>query len=255
MLSNTRLLAGKTALVTGGTAGIGQAIAYLYAEQGASVSIFGTNEQRAQQTIAEMEQRRVDPDQKFIYYMVDVSLTVAVDEAIQKLLASFGKIDVLVNNAGITRDNLLMKMSELDWDSVMDINLKSIYNVCKSLTRPMMKARSGTIINISSVIGLTGNAGQANYAASKAGMIGFTKSIAKELSSRHIRANCIAPGYIETSMTDSLSAELKQAILAKIPLGRIGSAIDIAYAALFLGSDLSSYVTGQVLTVDGGMVV
>ncbi len=255
MLKDTRLLAGKSTLVTGGTAGIGRAIACLYASQGAHVAIFGTSEERAKQTVAELEELRVDPAQKFLYILVDVSKTAQVDEAIQTVLAAFGKVDVLVNNAGITRDNLLMKMSEEDWDAVMDINLKSVYNTCKSLTRPMMKARSGVIINISSVIGLMGNAGQANYAASKAGMIGFTKSLAKELCSRNIRANCIAPGYIETSMTDGLSEEVKQSIQAKIPLGRIGSASDIANAALFLASDLSSYMTGQVMTVDGGMVI
>jgi 3-oxoacyl-[acyl-carrier protein] reductase len=255
MLKNSRLLTGKSALVTGGTAGIGQSIALLYAAQGADVAICGTNEQRAKQVVADMEALRVDAAQKFQFFLVDVSLTAPVEEMIRKLLGIWGKVDILVNNAGITRDNLLMKMGEADWDSVMDINLKSVYNTCKSLSRPMMKARSGSIINISSVIGLIGNAGQSNYAASKAGMIGFTKSIAKELSARSIRANCIAPGYIETAMTDGLSAEVKQAILSKIPLGRMGSGADIANAALFLASDLSSYVTGQTLTVDGGMVI
>ena len=178
-----------------------------------------------------------------------------VDECIGKILKDFGKVDILVNNAGITRDGLLMKMSEEDWDLVLQVNLKSIYNTCKALSRPMMKARSGAIVNISSVIGLIGNAGQANYAASKSGMIGFTKSIAKELASRGIRANCIAPGYIDTQMTEGLPAPVKEAIIAKIPMGRIGHPNDIAAAALFLASDLASYITGQVLTVDGGMVI
>jgi 3-oxoacyl-[acyl-carrier protein] reductase len=178
-----------------------------------------------------------------------------VSETVEKLIQDWGKIDILVNNAGITRDNLLMKMSEEDWDLVMDVNLKSVYNTCKALCRPMMKARNGAIINISSVIGLTGNAGQINYAASKAGMIGFTKSLAKELASRGVRANCIAPGYIETQMTDGLPAPVKEAIITKIPMSRIGQPRDIAHAALFLASDLSSYMTGQILTVDGGMVM
>lgn len=249
------MLKGKSALVTGGTAGIGKAIACLYAQHGADVAIFGTNQERAEQTVSELEGLKVDPSQKFLYVLVDVSKTKEVDEAIGQLLKSWGKVDILVNNAGVTRDNLLMKMSEDDWDAVLMTNLKSVYNTCKALTRPMMKARSGTIINITSVIGLIGNAGQANYAASKAGMIGFTKSIAKELSSRNIRANCVAPGYIETAMTDGLPPTVKEAIISKIPLGRIGTPADIANAALFLASDLSSYMTGQVVTVDGGMVI
>jgi 3-oxoacyl-[acyl-carrier protein] reductase len=250
-----QLLKGKSALVTGGTAGIGKAIALLYARHGADVMIFGTNRERAEAVVKEMEDLRTDPNQKVGFVLVDVSKTKEVDQAIQEILGKWGKIDVLVNNAGITRDNLLMKMSEEDWDQVLNINLKSVYNTCRALTRPMMKARSGAIINISSVIGLTGNAGQVNYAASKSGMIGFTKSLAKELASRNVRANCVAPGYIETQMTESLPPPIKEAILTKIPLGRIGQPSDIAQAALFLASDLSGYITGQVLTVDGGMVI
>lgn len=246
-----QLLKGKVALVTGGTAGIGKAIALAYAQAGADVIIWGTNQERAEQTVAEMAQF----GGKATYQIVNVAKTKEVEEAIEKTLKEFGKIDVLVNNAGITKDNLLMKMSEEDWDQVLDINLKSVYNTCKALVRPMMKARSGSIINITSVIGLTGNAGQINYAASKAGMIGLTKSLAKELASRGIRANCIAPGYIETSMTGALPAPVKEAILTKIPLSRIGQPNDIAQAALFLGSDLAGYITGQVLAVDGGMVM
>jgi 3-oxoacyl-[acyl-carrier protein] reductase len=249
------LLKGKTALITGGTAGIGKAIACLYAQHGADVAIFGTNQARAEQALKEIEAEKADPSQKVLHFIVDVSKTKEVDQAIQELLASWGKVDILVNNAGITKDNLLMKMSEEEWDLVLDVNLKSIYNTCRALSRPMMKARSGVIINISSVIGLTGNAGQVNYAASKSGMIGFTKSLAKELASRNVRANCVAPGYIETQMTEGLPPALKEAVLAKIPLSRIGKPIDIAYAALFLGCDLSGYITGQVLTVDGGMVM
>jgi 3-oxoacyl-[acyl-carrier protein] reductase len=249
------LLVGKSALITGGTAGIGKAIATLYAQQGADVAIFGTNQERAEQAVRDIETVKMAPEQKITHFLVDVSKTKEVEQAIQKLLTSWGKIDILVNNAGITKDNLLMKMSEEDWDHVLDVNLKSVYNTCRALTRPMMKARSGTIINISSVIGLTGNAGQVNYSASKSGMIGFTKSLAKELASRNVRANCVAPGYIETQMTEVLPPAVKEAVLAKIPLSRIGKPNDIAYAALFLGCDLSSYITGQVLTVDGGMVM
>lgn len=250
-----QLLKGKTALITGGTAGIGKAIACLYAQHGADVAILGTNKERSEQALREIEACKANPEQRTACFLVNVSNTKEVSETVEKLIQDWGKIDILVNNAGITRDNLLMKMSEEDWDTVMDVNLKSVYNTCKALCRPMMKARTGAIINVSSVIGLTGNAGQMNYAASKSGMIGFTKSLAKELASRGVRANCIAPGYIETQMTDGLPAPVKEAIISKIPMSRIGQPSDIAHAALFLASDLSSYMTGQVLTVDGGMVM
>ncbi|HAB98384.1 MAG TPA: 3-oxoacyl-ACP reductase [Parachlamydiales bacterium] len=250
-----QLLKNKSAIVTGGTAGIGQAIALLYAHNGADVAVFGTNAERAQQTLHELEKHRVSAEQKFSVHLVNVSQFKEVEETIQKILSDWGKVDILVNNAGITRDNLLMRMSEQDWDLVLDVNLKSVYNTCRVLARSMMKAKSGAIINISSVIGLTGNAGQVNYAASKSGMIGFTKSLAKELASRNVRANCVAPGYIETQMTEGLPEQVKGQILANIPLGRIGSPQDIAQAALYLASDLSSYVTGQVIAVDGGMVM
>lgn len=250
-----QLLKGKSALITGGTAGIGKAIALLYAENGADVAIFGTNAERAEAALKELEAYRVHPEQKFTSALVNVAVFKDVEEAIQKVLTTFSKIDILVNNAGITRDGLLMRMSEEDWDLVLDVNLKSVYNTCRSLARSMMKQKSGTIINISSVIGLTGNAGQVNYAASKAGMIGLTKSLAKEFASRNIRANCIAPGYIETQMTEALPEQVKGQILSEIPLGRIGSPKDVAHAALYLASALSNYVTGQVLTVDGGMVM
>lgn len=250
-----QLLKGKTALITGGTAGIGKEIALVYAQNGANVIILGTNEQRAEKAILEIQAAFVSPEQRCASFLADVSSFLEVEKTLNEVLTSFGQIDILVNNAGITKDNLLMKMSEEDWDSVMDVNLKSVYNTCKTLTRPMMKARAGVVINITSVIGLIGNAGQTNYAASKAGMIGFTKSLAKELSSRGIRANCIAPGYIETPMTEKLAAPIKEAIISKIPMGHIGKPSDIAHAALFLASDLARYITGQVLTVDGGMVI
>ncbi len=249
------MLKGKVALITGGTAGIGKAIACLYVQNGADVIILGTNKERSEQAVKEIEACKVEATQKVACFLVNVSKSKEVDEVVEKVLKDWGKIDILVNNAGITRDNLLMKMSEEDWDQVIDVNLKSVYNTCRALSRPMMKARSGVIINISSVIGLTGNAGQINYAASKSGMIGFTKSLAKELASRGVRANCVAPGYIETQMTEVLPIPVKEAILTKIPLSRIGQPRDIANAALFLASDQASYITGQVLTVDGGMVM
>ena len=250
-----QLLKGKHALITGGTAGIGKAIALAFAKQGAHVAIFGTNPERSAQVVEEMTQAKVADDQRFIAEIVNVSDTKAVEAAIQKLLAAWGKVDILVNNAGITRDMLLMKMGEADWDEVIDVNLKSVYNTCQALVRPMIKARSGKIINISSVVGLTGNAGQVNYAASKSGMIGFTKALAQEVATRNVCVNCIAPGFIETRMTGELNDAQKEGILKKIPMGRLGQPEEIAKAALFLASDLSDYVTGQVLTVDGGMVM
>ena len=250
-----QLLKGKTALVTGGTAGIGRAIARLFVEQGANVAIFGTNADRAKEVVQELEAARLDPSQKVTSVLTNISNTKEVDTAVQQLLNEWGNIDILVNNAGVVRDNLLMRMSEEDWDAVVDVNLKSVYNTCRALVRSMMKARSGKVINITSVVGLMGNAGQTNYAASKAGMIGFTKSLAKEVASRNICVNCVAPGYIQTQMTDVLSDAVKESIQAKIPLSRLGQPNDIAHAVLFLASDLANYITGQVLTVDGGMVM
>ncbi len=242
-------------MITGGTAGIGKEIALAFAKQGADVAIFGTNAERSAQVLSELEQARISPEQKFESFLVNVSEKSSVEGAIQQLLAKWGQIDILVNNAGITRDGLLMRMSEEDWDQVIDVNLKSVYNTCQALVRPMIKAKGGKIINISSVVGLTGNAGQANYAASKSGMIGFTKALALELATRNICVNCIAPGFIETRMTDVLNEGQKEGILKKIPMGRMGGPQDIANAAIFLASHLSDYVTGQVLTVDGGMVM
>lgn len=249
------LLKDKTALVTGGTMGIGKAIALAFAKAGSSVIIFGTNRERAEQVTEEMKSLGNSPAQKFLFKLLDVADKKAVDQAIMELLAEVGNIDILVNNAGITRDGLLMKMSEDDWDRVIAVNLKSVYNTCQALIRPMLKAKRGKIINISSVVGLMGNAGQTNYAASKAGMIGMTQSLAKEVASRNICVNCIAPGFIETSMTDTLTDVQKDVIFRQIPMGRLGLPEEIAQAALFLASPMSDYITGQVVTVDGGMVM
>jgi 3-oxoacyl-[acyl-carrier protein] reductase len=250
-----QLLKTKKALITGGTAGIGKEIALAFARQGADVAIFGTNSERASEVLQELESLRLHPEQRFTSSLANVSEKASVEAAIQQLMAAWGQIDILVNNAGITRDGLLMRMSEEDWDTVIDVNLKSVYITCQSLVRQMIKAKGGKIINISSVVGLTGNAGQANYAASKSGMIGFTKALAQELATRNICVNCIAPGFIQTRMTDSLTDGQKEGILKKIPMGRMGNPADIANAAIFLASDLSAYMTGQVLTVDGGMVM
>ena len=250
-----QLLKGKKALITGGTAGIGKEIARTYAKQGAHVAIFGTNSERAAQVLEELKQVQVSPDQQFFSVMINVSEKKAVEDAVQALLGKWGNIDILVNNAGITRDNLLMKMTEEEWDAVIEVNLKSVYNTCQALVRAMLKAKAGKIINISSVTGLTGNAGQVNYAASKSGIIGFTKALAQELATRNVCVNCIAPGFINTRMTEILSDAQKEGILKKIPMGRMGHPEDVANAALFLASPLSDYITGQVLTVDGGMVM
>ncbi|MGR3973160.1 MAG: 3-oxoacyl-ACP reductase FabG [Candidatus Rhabdochlamydia sp.] len=244
----------QIALVTGGTTGIGKAIALKFASEGASVVILGTHLERAAQTVLEMQQLGTT-DQKFGFKLVDIADKKAVDAVILEILQEMKTVDILVNNAGITRDNLLMKMTEQDWDTVLNVNLKSVYNTSQALIRVMLKAKKGKIINISSVIGLMGNAGQTNYAASKAGMIGMTKSLAKEVASRNICVNCIAPGFIETAMTHELSDAQKEAIFQQIPLNRFGSAEEIAHAALFLASSMSNYITGQVLTVDGGMVM
>lgn len=248
-----QLLAGQVAVITGGNAGIGKAIALKFAQEGAKLALFGTNAEAGEAAVSEIKALANTPD--ICFYKVDVSQTLAVDEAIKKVADAYGPIDILVNNAGITADQLLMKMSEQEWDKVLDINLKSCYNTCRAVVRGMMKAKKGKIINVSSVVGITGNAGQVNYAASKAGMIGFTKALAKELASRGVLVNCIAPGFIQTKMTGQLSAEQKEGILKSIPLGRMGDPNDIAGMAWFLASPLAQYVTGQVFAVDGGMVM
>lgn len=241
------LLKDQIAIVTGGTAGIGKTIALEFAKHGARVAIFGTNNERGQQVVEEIGA------EKALFLQVDVSNTKDVENAIQQVQQKLGPVDILINNAGITRDQLMIKMSEEDWDQVMETNVKSCYNTCKALTRQMLKARKGAIINISSVVGLIGNAGQVNYAASKAAMIGFTKALAKEFATRNIRVNCIAPGFIDTKMTDSMTDQARQATLSAIPMGKMGTSMDIANAALFLASEMGTYITGQVLSVDGGM--
>lgn len=249
-----KLLSGKAAVVTGGTRGIGKAIALQFVKQGAAIALFGTNPEKG--NLAQEELRALAQEgQKILFYQVDVADTAAVEKAVGQVYTDFGTIDILVNNAGITRDNLLMRLSEADWEAVLNTNLKSVFNTCRAVVRPMMKARCGKIINVTSVVGLVGNAGQTNYAASKAGMVGFTKSLAKELGSRGICVNCIAPGFIETDMTGALNEKQREAILTQVPLQKMGEPQDIANAALYLASSLANYVTGQVLTVDGGMAM
>ena len=245
------LLADKVAVVTGAGRGIGRAVALAYARMGADVACVSRTEENSAKVAAEVEAlgRRAWP------LAVDVSDTAAVDAAAKEILELAGRVDILVNNAGVTRDNLLMRMSEEEWDTVLDTNLKGAFNFTRALTRPFIKQRSGRIINIASVIGLIGNAGQSNYAASKAALIGFTKSIARELAPRGITVNAIAPGFIETDMTAVLDDKVREEVLGRVPLGRFGSSDDIAHAAAFLAMEPTGYVTGQVLTVDGGMVM
>jgi 3-oxoacyl-[acyl-carrier protein] reductase len=246
------LLKDQVAIVTGGNSGIGKAIVLKLAEAGVKIAIFANNQQKAEEVISEIEKKNLPGSACF--FQLNVANGAAVDTAVKEVLERFGQVDILVNNAGINRDQLLMKISEEDWDAVMDVNVKSCFNTCKALARQFIKAKKGKIINISSVIGLIGNPGQANYAASKAAMIGFTKSLAKELASRNIRVNCVAPGFIDTGMTETLTEKQKEDIFSKIPMGIMGSSEDIANAVLFLASDLAKYITGQVITVDGGMV-
>ena len=245
------LLADKIAVVTGAGRGIGRAVALAYAKMGADVVCVSRTEENSAKVAEEVEAI----GRRAWAVAVDVSDTAAVDAAAKGILESTGRVDILVNNAGVTRDNLLMRMSEEEWDTVIDTNLKGAFNFTKALTRPFIKQRSGRIINIASVIGLIGNPGQSNYAASKAALIGFTKSIAKELATRGITVNAIAPGFIETDMTAALSEKMREGILGNVPLERFGSPDDIAHAAVFLAMEPSGYITGQVLTVDGGMVM
>jgi len=245
-----KLLEGKTALTTGASRGIGEAIAKKFAEHGANIAF--TYLSSAEKALA-LENALHAMGVKAIGYKSDAASYAEAEKLINNVLMEFQTIDVVVNNAGITRDNLILRMTEQQWDEVMTTNLKSVFNISKNVSKPMMKQRGGSIINMSSIVGMTGNAGQTNYAASKAGIIGFTKSLAKELGSRNIRCNAIAPGFIETDMTHAISNEMKDLFRKNIPLGRYGSAEEVAKVCLFLASDLSSYVNGQVISVCGGL--
>ena len=246
-----KLLEGKNAIITGASRGIGRGIAKVYAEQGANVAFtYSSSEAAANELAEELSKLGV----KVKAYKSNAASYEEAQDLVAKVLEDFDSIDILINNAGVTKDNLLMRMSEEDFDAVIGINLKSVYNMVKAVQRTMLKQRSGSIINMSSVVGIKGNAGQANYAASKAGMIGFSKSIALELGSRNIRSNVVAPGFIETEMTAKLDEKTVDGWRQAIPLKRGGTPQDIANACVFLGSDMSNYITGQVLQVDGGML-
>jgi 3-oxoacyl-[acyl-carrier protein] reductase len=244
-------LENQIAVVTGAGRGIGRAIALKFAAEGADVVCVSRTQENSEKVAAEIRAL----GRKAWAHAVDVVDAAAVNAAAEKILAECGRVDILVNNAGVTRDNLLMRMDETEWDTVLNTNLKGAFLVTKAFSRALIKQRSGRIINVASVIGLIGNAGQSNYAASKAGLIGFTKSVARELASRGITANVLAPGFIETDMTAVLKEELRAGVLKQIPLGSFGQPDDIAGAAVFLASPAARYITGQVLAVDGGMVM
>ena len=247
-----KLLENKVALITGGSRGIGKGIAKKFAEQGANVAFtFLSSVEKAQAFEKELEALGI----KAKGYQSDAANFAAAEKLIEEIVADFGKLDIVVNNAGITRDTLLMRMSEQQWDEVMETNLKSVFNISKFAIKPMMKARNGVFINLSSIVGINGNAGQANYSSSKAGIIAFTKSIAKELGSRKIRANVIAPGFIETEMTGELPEEIRKSWEQAVPLKRAGSTEDVANLAVFLASDMASYITGQTIQVCGGLLM
>lgn len=246
-----KLLEGKTALVTGGSRGIGAAIVKRMAEHGANVAFTFLSSEDKAKTLA--NQVANDTGVKVICYRSDASDFQQSADLVEAVLKDFGQIDILVNNAGITRDNLMLRMTEEQWDEVIHTNLKSVFNLTKQVLRPMLKARGGSIINISSIVGVTGNAGQANYAASKAGMIGFTKSVAKEVGSRNIRCNAIAPGFIETEMTGALDEKTKEAYFANIPMKRFGKGEEVADTCVFLGSQMATYISGQVVSVCGAL--
>ena len=244
------LLQGKKALITGGSRGIGKAMVTLFLEQGADVAYISTKESPHK---AEMEEAAARGGGKVSWYQGNVGDEKAITETVNRILDETGGLDILVNNAGITRDGLSFRMPAEDWDEVLKLNLPSAFYICKPVSRAMIKARKGSIINMASVVGIIGNAGQINYSASKAGLIGLTKSLAREVASRGVRVNAIAPGYIATDMTDAINEGAQKALQEKIPMARIGGAADVAGAALFLASDYSTYVTGQVLGVDGGL--
>lgn len=245
------LLENKVALITGAARGIGKAIALTLAGEGADIAVSDVNLEGAESTAKEIESL----GRQTLISKADVSKIKEVNEMVDKILDKFGRIDILINNAGITADSLLIRMKEADWDKVIEINLKGAFSCLKAVAKPMMKARSGKIVNMASVIGLIGNVGQANYAASKAGIIGLTKSLARELAPRGINVNAVAPGFIKTPMTERLSAEIKEEMCKRIPLNRFGAPEDVAKVVLFLVSDSSAYVTGQVINIDGGMVM
>jgi len=242
---------GKTVVVTGGTRGIGLEITKKFIAEGARLAVIGTRPESVDPVVEKFAAEGAD----IKGYALNVANREQVEATFKQVVADFGTVDVLVNNAGITRDTLLMRMKEDDWDAVIDINLKGSFNCLKAVTRTMMKARKGRIINISSVVGITGNAGQVNYSASKAGLFGLTKSAAKELASRNITVNAIAPGFIATEMTDTISDEARDAFLRNIPLARTGSGEEVAATIAFLASDDASYITGQTINVDGGLVM
>lgn len=246
-----KLLEGKTAIITGGSRGIGKGIVEIFAQNGANVAFTYSSSEEAANTLAESLSKK---GVKVKAYKSNAASFDESQKLAEEVLSEFGSIDILVNNAGITKDNLLMRISEEDFDKVIEVNLKSVFNMTKAVQRAMLKQRKGSIINMSSVVGVKGNAGQTNYAASKAGIIGFTKSVALELGSRNIRCNAIAPGFIETEMTEKLDEAIVQGWRDAIPLKRGGTPEDIANACIFLASDLSNYITGQVLNVDGGML-
>ena len=245
------LLENKVALVTGAARGIGKAIALTLAGEGADIAVSDVNLEGAESAAEEIESR----GRQTLVSRMDVSKIKEVNEMVDKILDKFGRIDILINNAGITADSLLIRMKEADWDKVIEINLKGSFNCLKAVAKPMMKARSGKVVNMASVIGLIGNVGQANYAASKAGLIGLTKSSARELAPRGINVNAVAPGFIKTPMTERLSDEIKGEMCKQIPLNRFGAPEDVAKVVLFLVSDSAAYVTGQVINIDGGMVM
>lgn len=245
-----KLLEGKTAIITGASRGIGKAIALAFAAEGANIAF---TDLRRDENMESLEQEIKSLGLHCIGYASDASDYTQCEQAVDQVIRDFGQADILVNNAGITRDNLLMRMSEADWDLVIRVNLKSAFNMTKAVQKYMLKQRSGSIINMSSVVGVAGNAGQSNYSASKAGLIGFTKSIAQELGSRNVRCNAIAPGFIETEMTAKLPEDVREVWIRQIPLRRGGKPEDVAKVSVFLASDLSAYVTGQVIHVCGGM--